>query len=349
MPRVAQKLSEEDKQRLPKAALRQIEADEQREADELAAEQARRAQETEPEPAPLEPEPPAVPGPEPVPVDHGPDAPPVTGDVQTVPLSDYQKLLDEHRTLKGKYDVEVPRLSYQTRTLEKMLADARSTPTIPTEPEVPAHLRNLTKEEREEWAEEQDNVQLRMARGVVETEVDKLRRERATLETRIADLESRNVQAESQNRIMPIWDKIEELSPGAKMIDKEDPGWAEFLGRSDPDSATGATYGETGKALLDLGKAKDVAALIDTYRATTDGVASRVVAQIKPKTTRARVEPEATKVETVKLSEIKRFLDDRHRGRCKKGDGTSMTEAEMNTIQEIFDKAEDEGRINVNR
>ena len=133
------------------------------------------------------------------PVDPAPVVPPV----ETPPVEldaaggDYDKLLQMHRTLQGKYDAEGGRANEQVtglmgrvHELEQMLANpAPVTPATPANPAAPTQASLLTAQEVEDYGQDMIDVVKRAAREEVGQELDTLRAENENLKTQVGGVQ----------------------------------------------------------------------------------------------------------------------------------------------------------------
>jgi len=367
-------LTKEDRQQLPAATLKKL--DEAEKAEKKAEEEAEAAKAAvvaeevpAPEDAPPPPEekpdePEVVPPEEPVePVTPEPGAEEVVVETpgkesvqdQLRRLKDLEEELPgtPFKTLKGKYDAEVPRLHEEKKVLEAQVAELRARLTAaPLEPEVPPELSLLDPDEREAVSEEGDSIVLKQAKGVISAAEKKLLDRIEALEQRSTETSNQRLSDERELRETQIMAKVEEALPGADMINKS-PQFTQWLDQPDPNSMTGATYGARGADVLYRGDVKGIEAILREGAAAIglkldgveDGEPARVP-PIKPAKQSASAPPSQTEKKMVKESTVLKFFNDQNApGGLRHNDGTAWTQDEIRAKEKEFDQAEDEGRI----
>lgn len=254
-----------------------------------------------------------------------------------------------YKTAQGMYLSQLPEMAATIRALRSELDQvkvAQQHPSVPPTPPEPAHLRHLKDSEKTDFADRDEALGIpgRAALGEAEAMVQ---RETQTLREQISRIENTLKQEHTNQRQATIWDAIDNLCPGAKVLDQSDPDWPRFLKERDPESTVGATHEETCLAALSLGRADIVASTIKRYKelAGLDNSAptgsSGVRAQIKPGRARgdASTSGSPASKKLIKLSDIKKFYDDVTRQRYV------GREDEQKKFEAEIDAAEAEGRI----
>jgi len=201
-----------------------------------------------------------------------------------------RRLLEaEHRnrTLQGMIHSQKPEAE-EMAALKDRIAELENRPeehVAPAEPGVAAHLRYLNKDEREAVDGEEGSLEVRMAKGMAEEGIEKVKREAAQealkLTRRIDAIERRQEDDDSDSAVSGVMAQVEELMPGAIKINS-DILWVDWLEGADPESATGATYGAKGQALMAIGDTKGIVDLMNKFLADVPEASDQIKAQIRP-------------------------------------------------------------------
>jgi len=238
--------------------------------------------------------------------------------------ADYHALNARHASLQGKYGAEVQQrreLDETVKALQKQVADLAAA--TPKQPEVPAYMRRLSKEERENYDESALAVQGKVAEGVTEDKIAQLRRE---IDTRFAQLtqeqdrlNAMTRESEGAKRVSAFLQEVEKLCPGAIDIDShsERNGWKEFLDTYD--AASGVAYRQLAVAAMNAGDVRRVAAIIEEFK-TQAGLkvpGADVASQARPAKVRASAPPQPGKKRMIPASEFEAFCKDKALGRLK--------------------------------
>jgi len=182
----------------------------------------------------------------------------------------------KYRTLYGKYNAEVPRLTedigYLKGQVEALKAHRQQPETSDHESvatKAGGYRKYLKDSEISEYDESALDLQARLAQGVSE---DTAVRIIAPLLARIEALEG----SVTQERGQSFWDRVESRYPGANDINDNDPEWVEFL--ESVDELTGRTYQEIGEEAIAAGDVNRVVRLFNLY-APLDAASSPQAAQ----------------------------------------------------------------------
>jgi hypothetical protein len=241
-----------------------------------------------------------------------------------------------HETLQGKYNAETARLQEEVRALAQDLAHVRSQPPQEPAPSLLNYLTFLTDKERENMPEETLQLTGKLAHGVASVEAKAVEdRIRKDLEERLRRLEQQSQRAETQG----LWDRVDAICPGAKLIDSSDPDWPEWLnGR---DSVSGVVRRQLGIAAAQTGDIRRLADLIEEFRKDMGKpVSSEIASQRKPARTGAdTIRGSGSGKAMISQAEIKKFYDD-----IAKGLYRNRPEAREQREKEI-DQAWRDGRI----
>ena len=241
-------------------------------------------------------------------------------------------------SLKGMIDKQRVDFEAQIAAIGAKVAAA------PKVPEVPAHLRHLTPEERELLKDEPEGIEARMAKGIAEAEAAKANaggNEKITaLEAEIAQIRGQGQRSQEEK----FFAAVDEHSPGASQINKSDPRWDQFLNLPDPDSTTGAFYRDRGEYLMNLGDVKGIAALMDAFKKEVGiDVNLRVEAQLKPATAgnpdNAGAPGGGAQKPVWKRSQVALFYSKKQR------DSAFAASKEAKSLEADIDSAQEDGRI----
>jgi len=184
--------------------------------------------------------------------------------VEPQPLSTPEPKYDQmYKTLKGKYDAEVPRLHKKVSELAKQVEESKeaSAKVAPAEmtPDAAKELLKDTLSEEEISAMGDDALVLyaKIASGVSRRIGDETTKR---LEQELNDLKSQM----ANNHVADVWDDVEREVPGARDINANDPGWVEFLNGTE--SMSGLSYHEIGERAVTRGDSAVLASLMKVYQ-----------------------------------------------------------------------------------
>lgn len=139
----------------------------------------------------------------------------------------------KYRTLRGKYDAEVPRLIQQNRDLVDRNLELEKQLKAQSQPEQPTKAKEkvsyVTDADREEFGEELIEVQRRVAREVADEFQDKLEAQAKVIE----ELKNRLGETDGKVVHMTFAQKLAQLVPDFEQVDN-DPRWIAWLGEFDP-------------------------------------------------------------------------------------------------------------------
>ena len=198
------------------------------------------------------------------------------------------------KTLEGRILAESKAQRAQTELLTQQLAEMRQSLEARREPEIPAHLRHLSAEEREAYASEEPPTEVRMMQGVVEAGQQKVAAELAMLKQQLESERQQRLRVEQQahvdTRLTAVLKQVEQVHPGA-MAMNDDPLFESFLDMADPNATalkqdgTPWTYRDTSFPLIESGNAKALAGLFAEFEQSgfyDRAVSPAVAAQVKP-------------------------------------------------------------------
>lgn len=137
----------------------------------------------------------------------------------------------KYKTLRGKYDAEVPRLHQQVKELTGKLEELRKQvsekPAEPTKPK--EKVSYVTDADRAEFGEDLIEVQRRVAREVSQEYEDRFERQEAV----IKELQQQLKQTGSQVGEMSFAQRLNQLVPDFAQIDNDE-RWVTWLNEYDP-------------------------------------------------------------------------------------------------------------------
>lgn len=135
----------------------------------------------------------------------------------------------KYKTLRGKYDAEVPRLHQQVKDLQAKLNELTQTqkPATPTKPK--EKVSYVTDADRAEFGEELIDVQRRVAKEVAQEYEDRFEQQEAI----IAELQKQLKQTGNQVGEMSFAQKLTQLVPDFADVDNDE-RWIEWLNEYDP-------------------------------------------------------------------------------------------------------------------
>ena len=170
----------------------------------------------------------------------------------------------KYRTLYGKYNAEVPRLTEDVGYLKGVVTELKAQRQPPDEtlspdsaaPKAPGYRKYLKDSELGEYEEPVLDLQARLARGVSE---EIALRMVAPLMARIEVVEG----SVTRERGQSFWERVEAKYPGANETNDNDPEWIEFL--ESTDELTGRTYQEIGEEAVAAGDVHRVVRLLNLY------------------------------------------------------------------------------------
>jgi len=169
-----------------------------------------------------------------------------------------------YRTLRGKYDAEVPRLHQQvkeltTRATQLTQAVEAPKPAEPTKPKEKVSF--VTDADRAEFGEELIDVQRRVAREVASEYQEQLEAQAKVIE----DLKAQVSNTGSQIGQMSFSQKLAQLVPDFEKVD-QDERWVAWLNEHDP--MLRAPRRTQAKAAFDAGDAEAVAHYVSLWKSS---------------------------------------------------------------------------------
>lgn len=182
----------------------------------------------------------------------------------TSPTSVADDFEQKYRTLRGKYDAEVPRLHQQVKDLmDKVdqLTKAAETqkPSEPTKSKEKVSF--VTDADRAEFGEELIDVQRRVAREVAAEYQEQLEAQAKV----IKDLEAKISSTGSQIGQMSFAQKLTQLVPDFEQVDRDE-RWVAWLNEHDP--MLRAPRRTQAKAAFEAGDAEAVAHYVKLFKAS---------------------------------------------------------------------------------
>lgn len=287
-------------------------ADKERAAEEAMT--TRQVAESQPAPAPVEPQTPAS----------ASAAPAAAHAEEHADDATYER---RYQALRGKYDAEVPRLHKDLRELRSMVM-ALNQQLEDAKPKVPPHLKHLTEDERGRLDESQVDLNARVARGEVENAVDPVKRDLENVKAQLVEM--RNVAR---------WNAIEALVPGSIRINAEAKrnGFADFLDQTVDED--GRTLRSVAEDAFDAADADKVAGIITQFIEKHGAPAPIQTRKPRQVSSPAPSTAGGKQGRIFKLSEINKIFADYtkgvYRGRLD----------EFAAIEKEIDKAQAEGRV----
>lgn len=259
----------------------------------------------------------------------------------------------KYRTLLGKYNAEVPRLTGDVEFLkgqmeamslskasEKSQSDESQSEKTSEEP-VSDFKKYLTESELEEYDDSILEFQSRLVRGVLEGLLPGL------LESYTSDLQALQESVGVQQS-RSFWDHVEQEYPGAQEINESDPEWVDFLSETDP--LTGVSYRDIGAQAVSRGRVDSLVQLLDLFRPrqeaeeSDDQVAVPVSRKSGPPVKPARNHGERVELKeqakrVFSAKEIQKFFTDVSTGKYRGRD------AKREALETEIEEAVAEGRV----
>jgi len=242
----------------------------------------------------------------------------------------------KHRyaTLQGMMKADATR---QTQIIEELREQVRQNQAAQVDTPIDVS-QILTEDERQELGEAGVEGLRKLAAAIAAKEVSKAKME---VDAAMEEMRKRVAAAEASAGGNTIWDKVDQINPGAKQINSSDVGWFAFLQQIDP--VSGIPYRDLGEAAASIGDIQRLSGLIDLYRRYAD-LKPKVAA--KPDQVRAAptIDGKGQSTGQPKIytqDEVRAFYDARARGINYKGLGKKQLDA----LEADIDAAMEEGRI----
>jgi len=200
----------------------------------------------------------------------------------------------------------------------------------------------LSEEEKAEFGEKGVAVLQKLASAIATKEISKASLE---VDRRLKEMQVRVDQAEANTEGNTTWDLVERINPGAKAINKNDPGWFEFLATADP--VSGRLYRELGEAAANVNDVQRLSGLIDAYRASANLVKPKIPvkpAQAPPAPSNDGNRQPGSEKRIYSQDEIREFYDNRARG-IRKGITANLNAEQLETLEVDIDAAIEDGRV----
>jgi hypothetical protein len=195
------------------------------------------------------------------------------------------------------------------------------------------HLKLLTAEERNDFGDHVLDVNARVAQGVVDNALAKIKADAAREAQRTTEEETTKAAADV------FWTAVEAEFPGAMKIDAEDPRWWQFMSEA-VEPVSGQLYGELAQNAARRGNVSSLVRILEAFVESVGGrmISGAVSGKLKPRMSRsAPVTP--TEGRVVPESEIRAFYTDVSKGKYVQDPAAARAkEAE-------YEKAAQEGRI----
>jgi hypothetical protein len=305
----------------------QLEALEQQQAQAAAESAPEPAAQAQPEAQPEA----AKPAPQAAePVAAEPQAEPVP-DPSKVDRKEYERIAGELKKLRQEQqswlgrqqkEIDASKLQDKLEQLKTELREEYAKAQQPVEPQMPAHLANLTAEERQAYENEPLPPEARMAQGMVSATERRLRSEIEAMKAQHAEemkaISEARQKADAQSNEAKVWDAVNELRareglpPNAHLFETQ-PEIQPWLQERDPDNVFGKTRGEVGWGFVESG---DVASLhkfvLDGEKQTVasddEAVPAEVAAQVKPAPVRGQARPTTTQKPIINADAIRYFI-----------------------------------------
>ena len=250
-----------------------------------------------------------------------------------------------NESLQGLIKKQGPEMAETIRKLKAEIDDLKKANEKPAEPPMDPRLKHLNEDERSLYKGEQESVEVRMARGIAEAEIEKERQARKKLEERLAAIESTAVTAVRDNVTDKFMQEVEVLLPGATRINAED-SFDSWLDKPDPRSRNGGTYRDRGVFLMSRQDATGVADLMKEYLEGNPEVSAELMSQVKPVQSRIPESGGPTKSKpVVQESEIAAFYKDKATGNLRNADGSKMSKEDADRIETEIESAMKDGRV----
>jgi hypothetical protein len=185
----------------------------------------------------------------------------------TSPTDVADEFEQKYKTLRGKYDAEVPRLHQQVKDLQAKLNDLvkaqEEKPKAPTKPK--EKVSYVTDADRAEFGEELIDVQRRVAKEVSQDYEDRFEQQAAV----IAELQKQLKQTGSQVGEMSFAQKLTQLVPDFADVDKDE-RWVAWLNEYDP--MVRGPRRDQAAAAFNAGDAEAVAHYVKLWKQTLEPV-----------------------------------------------------------------------------
>lgn len=172
------------------------------------------------------------------------------------------------RTLEGRIASQLKPAHEANRQLKAEIDELKAQVKEMAEgPPKPGAMRYITEDEANELGQEIIDVQSRIVKGIVEEET-----ERGSIASRLNAIQELREAAMGQAQAEPgtpkpgFWDEVERLSPDARAINRDDPGWVDFLDTYD--AYSGRKYREAAMDSFGSDDPSRLAGIIDAYKAS---------------------------------------------------------------------------------
>ena len=247
----------------------------------------------------------------------------------------YLDILHRYKTAQGMFG----NLKAKISALEQEIADLKANRTqgagqgASAGSDAKPHLKLLTEEERNDFGDHVLDVNARVAQGVVDNALAKIKADAAREAQRTTEEETTKAAADV------FWTAVEAEFPGAMKIDAEDPRWWQFMSEA-VEPVSGQLYGELAQNAARRGNVSSLVRILEAFVESVGGrmISGAVSGKLKPRMSRsAPVTP--TEGRVVPESEIRAFYTDVSKGKYVQDPAAARAkEAE-------YEKAAQEGRI----
>lgn len=229
----------------------------------------------------------------------------VSADTETTSAKPARDFEQAYKTLRGKYDAEVPRLHQQIRELNNALRELQTRLEEAEKrhkQEEQSSVSSVTEKDIEFYGAEMVDFIRRVSTEVVNKATDKLMKQMNERIDQLVNNISNVQQTVTQSAMERFWSTVRSLVPDWDVVDN-DPKWIEFL-NSTPEFTT-ETYRDLAVKAIQAGDATKIANLVKIWRGNsasteTKSAASELKRQVSPSTTKAAVTPTTQKIWTGK-------------------------------------------------
>jgi len=258
------------------------------------------------------------------------------------------------RSLQGRIDSQGPTMAAQISELKDTVKALQAD--LTQAKKVPAHLRNLSAEERKMLSDDGDlSIEVRQAKGYTDEAKEHFDAKIAAMEQRQTESdrarEAEAIKSEANAYKDRFFAKLEVIAPGATALDAN-PVFRAWLPTPDPDSLTGATFEAKAQDAYARGDIKAVKAVTDVFYATDPGrrIQSDLAAQVKPSNAPGNEPPVEQKGNWFTEDAIAEFYHYQNLRRPVQGrDGKDLTPEEMKKLENDIEDAVANDRVRVGR
>lgn len=207
------------------------------------------------------------------------------------PSEDFEQ---KYRSLRGKYDAEVPRLHQQVKALTAQIEELQKAQAKPEPEQPPEPKRYVTDADKEAFGEDLLDVQRRVAMEVAE----KYEAQLSAMKRHIDNLESKLTETGGQIGAMTFEQRLRSAVPDFDTVNR-DPRWVEWLDEHDP--IVRGPRRVMAQRAFDAGDAEAVADYVKLFKASVQEQSQQsdrkaeLERQVAPKRTAAATPPPSQK------------------------------------------------------